>query len=157
MFNPVANVDYIKSPKMNRNLKLDPQSFPDLLRFEDRLIQHMIRFNQSRKLWQYALGMWFLALVYLLYPCIFDSPENWQVVGAMVALTIGIVLLSTGLLQKHILASQRFSPKLSKTLRAFNLTFNETHRQLELSSNIPLEFRKNFELYRQHAELDFIK
>ena len=115
--------------------KENDKIYLDLLLFEHRLKQNMKRFNRARFAWKVFIITWIFLFAFLT----FVTSSSF----VLIFITSLIILLSTGILQRHIFTTEQYQQTCNRTLKPFNMKLSKSG--LQFSDAVPKHFKASFE------------
>ncbi|EGF81308.1 hypothetical protein BATDEDRAFT_87558 [Batrachochytrium dendrobatidis JAM81] len=141
------------------------RSFRDLIMFEERLQSNMTRIRGATLRWKVFLVALLLTLfgsAYIFYnseipvfepstdPHSGTQPQHtpWSALVFICSCSITLIFFASGMYKTKLLTQETFVARCNKTLKPFNMTFQESSGKIVFSRKVPREFQDGMQEYR---------
>ncbi|KAH6574896.1 hypothetical protein BASA83_001099 [Batrachochytrium salamandrivorans] len=138
-------------------------SFRDLMMFEERLRCNIVRIRGATFRWKVFLAILLVLLVgsaYVSYNAespIFDPDVDshsrpphtpWSVLVFVCTCSVTLLFFASGMYRSKLLTPATFVARCNRTLKPFNMSFQESSGQIVFTRKIPKEIQDGMQTYR---------
>ncbi|KAI8356496.1 Spo7-like protein-domain-containing protein [Mortierella sp. GBAus27b] len=129
-------------------------TYRDLLIFEERLKQNMIRLKKRQQKYEAFLGSLVLVIAYCAFATFYHPSQTYYIhllhkFFLLLSATTLFLFFATGMYSEKLSYSSKFVPQCNRVLRVFNMSFNRDGRpELSFFRKVPRKFQEEFNAYK---------
>ncbi|KAI8851295.1 hypothetical protein BC829DRAFT_387098 [Chytridium lagenaria] len=133
----------------------EEKTFRDVMIFEERLRQNMIRLNRMRRRWELILASLVAMFAYFAYLTVYlpkrEDPTNpYHLFGFILSSSILFIFFASGLYKAKLSTPAKFTSQCNRALKPYNVLFNrESKGDISFLRKVPQSFQEGYKDFKK--------